>query len=118
MIGASNGKGRDRALSADATISPTYAPDMLKVALDLLIDGETGIWHLANLGSISVEALAEQLGAPGQIASRSTDRLQPFGNGGHQPARLDHANAGFCNVAILAHARRAFDFGERRRVKP
>jgi dTDP-4-dehydrorhamnose reductase len=32
----------------DALVSPTYVPDLLDNALDLLIDGECGIWHLAN----------------------------------------------------------------------
>jgi dTDP-4-dehydrorhamnose reductase len=35
----------------DLTISPTYIPHLVNVALDLLIDGEHGIWHLANSGS-------------------------------------------------------------------
>lgn len=34
-------------------VSPTWVPDLCHVALDLLIDGETGIWHLANDGEIS-----------------------------------------------------------------
>jgi dTDP-4-dehydrorhamnose reductase len=34
-------------------ISPTWVPDLCHVALDLLIDGETGLWHLANEGEVS-----------------------------------------------------------------
>jgi dTDP-4-dehydrorhamnose reductase len=34
-------------------VSPTFVPDLCHVALDLLIDGETGIWHLANDGEVS-----------------------------------------------------------------
>ncbi|MDQ4088081.1 MAG: SDR family oxidoreductase, partial [Pseudomonadota bacterium] len=34
-------------------VSPTYVPDLCHAALDLLVDGETGIWHLANEGSVS-----------------------------------------------------------------
>jgi dTDP-4-dehydrorhamnose reductase len=37
----------------DVFISPTYVPDLVHAALDLLIDDETGIWHLANKGAIS-----------------------------------------------------------------
>ena len=37
----------------DATVSPTYVPDLANVTLDLLIDGETGVWHLANAGESS-----------------------------------------------------------------
>jgi dTDP-4-dehydrorhamnose reductase len=34
-------------------VSPTYVPDLCHLALDLLIDGETGLWHLANQGRLS-----------------------------------------------------------------
>jgi dTDP-4-dehydrorhamnose reductase len=34
-------------------VSPTWVPDLCHVALDLLIDGETGLWHLANEGEVS-----------------------------------------------------------------
>lgn len=34
-------------------VSPTFVPDLCHAALDLLIDGETGIWHLANEGELS-----------------------------------------------------------------
>ena len=35
----------------DVTISPTYVPHLVHAALDLLIDGEHGVWHLANSGA-------------------------------------------------------------------
>jgi dTDP-4-dehydrorhamnose reductase len=38
---------------ADSIVSPTYVPDLVHAALDLLIDGECGIWHLANEGAVS-----------------------------------------------------------------
>lgn len=34
-------------------ISPTYVPHLVNASLDLLIDGETGIWHLTNKGSLT-----------------------------------------------------------------
>jgi dTDP-4-dehydrorhamnose reductase len=37
----------------DARISPTYVPDLVHTSLDLLIDGESGIWHLANAGAVT-----------------------------------------------------------------
>jgi len=37
----------------DAQISPTYVPDLVHASLDLLIDEERGIWHLANRGSMT-----------------------------------------------------------------
>jgi dTDP-4-dehydrorhamnose reductase len=39
-------------------VSPTYVPDLVHAALDLLIDGGTGIWHLANGGEVSWRDLA------------------------------------------------------------
>lgn len=37
----------------DAVISPTYVPDLVHATLDLLVDGEKGIWHLANEGELT-----------------------------------------------------------------
>ncbi len=37
----------------DALVSPTYVPDLVHAALDLLIDDERGVWHLANCGAVS-----------------------------------------------------------------
>jgi dTDP-4-dehydrorhamnose reductase len=37
----------------DNIVSPTYVPDLVDAALDLLLDGERGIWHLANRGAVS-----------------------------------------------------------------
>ena len=34
-------------------VSPTYVPDLCHATLDLLVDGETGLWHLANDGRVS-----------------------------------------------------------------
>ena len=42
----------------DAVVSPTYAPDLVHACLDLLIDGATGVWHLANAGAVTWEQLA------------------------------------------------------------
>jgi dTDP-4-dehydrorhamnose reductase len=39
--------------ASDATVSPTYVPDLAHASLDLLIDGERGIWHLANPGALT-----------------------------------------------------------------
>lgn len=44
--------------ASDVTVSPTYIPDLGHACLDLLIDGESGIWHLANAGAITWAELA------------------------------------------------------------
>ena len=41
------------AAADDAFVSPTYVPDLVHACLDLLIDGEQGIWHLANQSALS-----------------------------------------------------------------
>jgi dTDP-4-dehydrorhamnose reductase len=47
--------------ASDIFISPTYIPDLVNVSLDLLIDGEKGIWHLTNKGEISWASLASKV---------------------------------------------------------
>lgn len=42
-------------------VSPTYVPDLINAALDLLVDGESGIWHLAHGGQMSRNQLSTQL---------------------------------------------------------
>lgn len=50
--------GRPVVAADDLIVSPTYVPDLVHTSLDLLIDGERGIWHLANKGAVSWAALA------------------------------------------------------------
>jgi len=37
----------------DAVVSPTYVPELVQTCLDLLIDGEGGVWHLSNAGEVT-----------------------------------------------------------------
>ena len=46
-------RGEPVSASATEIVSPTFVPDLCHAVLDLLIDGETGIWHLANRGALS-----------------------------------------------------------------
>ncbi|HEX7177357.1 MAG TPA: family 1 glycosylhydrolase [Pyrinomonadaceae bacterium] len=50
--------GERFAAASDAIVSPTYVPDLVSTTLDLLIDGERGIWHLSNRGALSWAELA------------------------------------------------------------
>jgi dTDP-4-dehydrorhamnose reductase len=64
----------------DAIVSPTYVPDLVNTTLDLLIDGESGLWHLANSGAIAWADLArltaKLAGVDGtRIEARSTESL-------------------------------------------
>ncbi len=47
--------------AADQTVSPTYVADLVDAALDLVIDGETGVRHLANRGCVSWAVFADRL---------------------------------------------------------
>lgn len=54
-------RGDELFASDTAVVSPTYVPDLVHATLDLLLDGERGIWHLANQGSISWHGLAREI---------------------------------------------------------
>jgi dTDP-4-dehydrorhamnose reductase len=51
-------RGEDVFASEKTIVSPTYVPDLVHAALDLLLDEETGIWHLTNQGAVSWNELA------------------------------------------------------------
>jgi dTDP-4-dehydrorhamnose reductase len=55
----------------DVKISPTYVPDLVNVTLDLLIDRESGIWHLANAGQVSWEELMKKAAGAAKLSTRS-----------------------------------------------
>ncbi len=57
----------------DIIVSPTYVPDLVHTTLDLLIDGETGLWHLANGGATTWFDFA-QLAA--QVCGERTDLIE------------------------------------------
>ena len=45
--------GRELLAADDVVVSPTFVPHLVDAVLDLLIDGEHGIWHLVNDGQVS-----------------------------------------------------------------
>lgn len=53
--------GQSFIAASDAIVSPTYVPDLVNVTLDLLIDRESGLWHLANAGAIAWADLAKEV---------------------------------------------------------
>jgi dTDP-4-dehydrorhamnose reductase len=54
-------RGEPVSACANTMVSPTFVPDLCHAALDLLIDGETGLWHLANEGALSWFAFARAI---------------------------------------------------------
>lgn len=72
--------GAPFAAANDAVVSPTYVPDLVGACLDLLIDGETGLWHLANAGGVTWAELAVRAAAaagvpPGALVPRPCAEL-------------------------------------------
>jgi dTDP-4-dehydrorhamnose reductase len=72
--------GREVKLSARRIVSPTYLPDLVHSTLDLLIDGETGVWHLANGGETSLYDLASEMAMRARVGTRTLSPLDdaPF----------------------------------------
>ncbi|MDX2186452.1 MAG: sugar nucleotide-binding protein [Opitutaceae bacterium] len=67
-------EGGELAVASDLVVSPTYVPDLVHATLDLLIDGERGIWHVANGGSVTWADLALRAA---ELAGLPTDALVP-----------------------------------------
>jgi dTDP-4-dehydrorhamnose reductase len=94
----------------DLVVSPTYVPDLVHATLDLLIDGEYGIWHLANDGECSWADLARTAARAAEL-DETLIRARPHAELGltarrprHVPLRsergwimppLDHALAAY-----------------------
>ncbi|WP_426749710.1 family 1 glycosylhydrolase [Myxococcus sp. Y35] len=53
-------RGERFAAADDVVVSPTYIPDLVHTCLDLLLDGEAGVWHLANEGAMTWAQFARQ----------------------------------------------------------
>jgi dTDP-4-dehydrorhamnose reductase len=51
-------RGEPWVAATDSIVSPTYVPDLVSSTLDLLIDGESGLWHLATPSAVSWAQLA------------------------------------------------------------
>jgi dTDP-4-dehydrorhamnose reductase len=76
--------GGDVYAAPDITISPTYIPDLVHLCLDLLLDGEKGVFHLTNDGQISWAGFAqlaadmakhELPGLTGRVLERSATEM-------------------------------------------
>lgn len=50
--------GEPFAAADDAVVSPTYVPDLAHACLDLLLDSESGLWHLSSGGAATWADLA------------------------------------------------------------
>lgn len=79
--------GRRFAAADDTVVSPTYLPDLVDACLDLLIDGERGIWHLANGGALTwaefARRAAELAGLDGNLVDPHS--MESFGLAARRP---------------------------------
>ncbi|MEO6582466.1 MAG: family 1 glycosylhydrolase [Sphingomicrobium sp.] len=66
-------RGEDVVACDQTIVSPTYVPDLVHATLDLLLDGEKGIWHLTNQGAVSWHDLAREVAG---MAGAGLDRLR------------------------------------------
>lgn len=77
-------QGRTVVAADDQVLSPTYVPDLVHTSLDLLIDGESGLWHLANQGAITWADLAR---TAARAAHLDADRVVGSSTRGNNPRR-------------------------------
>jgi dTDP-4-dehydrorhamnose reductase len=67
-------RGMPLRAASDQCVSPTYVPDLVNTSLDLLVDGESGLWHVANRGMVS---WAELAGRTAQAAGLNAGLIEP-----------------------------------------
>ena len=101
-------------------MSGTYLPDLVHATLDLLIDGEAGVWHLANGGALTPEQLliaaAEIIDLDGELidgtpgwklnrpALRPRNRVLQSERGQLLPP-LEDALSRYCREVVIERAR-------------
>lgn len=118
---------RNFTVAARQVVSPTYVPHLCNAVLDLLIDGETGIWHLTNGGALSwiefAHRIALQCGLDaslieaeitgGTTAARPANSALVSRRGQLLPS-LDHAISDFAeSISALALSRERRDLHPR-----
>lgn len=91
--------GRRFAAAADQRVTPTYVPHLVEATLDLLIDGTTGLLHLANRvdggsGALSWAEFGRQLARAAGLDPARID-ARPGAALGQQAPRPHHA--GLCS---------------------
>lgn len=63
--------GKRVELHHDRIFSATYVPDLVDAVLDLLVDGESGIWHLVNQGEVSPFEVIKRAAAAASTSDRT-----------------------------------------------
>lgn len=60
-------------VSNDLVVSPTYLPDLAHAVLTLLVDGASGIWHLANRGALTYADVARRAARGASVSDAALD---------------------------------------------
>ncbi|MBV0893474.1 sugar nucleotide-binding protein [Paracoccus sp. Z118] len=81
--------GHRFAAAADNFVSPTYVPDLVDAVLDLLLDGETGIRHLASHGGLSWAGFARALATADGLDPGAVDAVEAASLGWRAPRPAD-----------------------------
>ena len=110
----------------DQRVSPTYVPDLVHASLDLLIDGESGVWHVANRGAttwaelaawaVDASGLDRQLVIPVPGASLGHTAMRPrnvplASERGSVMPTLEHAIESYLNEMMARSQREEIDHG-------
>jgi dTDP-4-dehydrorhamnose reductase len=100
--------GHTFAAPADSIVSPTYVPELVDTTLDLLLDGEQGIWHLANGGAFSWYEFARLAAA---ACGRPADAIRPVATVDvwGPAARPPFSVLGSCRATIMRPLAAALD---------
>jgi len=86
--------------ASDLTVSPTYVPDLVHACLDLLIDGECGIWHITNGEALTWHALARRV-AQAATADASGLRARAWSEFGWLAPRPPYSALGSRRARVL-----------------
>jgi dTDP-4-dehydrorhamnose reductase len=113
-------EGRPFRAASDCVVSPTYVPDLADAVLDLLIDREHGLWHLANRGEVTWAEFA-RAGAEAAGLDASFIRFTPSRLMGLRAARPAYSALGSARGLLLpsledAIARYTRETAHRRRL--
>ena len=76
----------------DCIVSPTYVPELVDICLDLLVDAESGLWHIVHRGAVSWTEFLKQVATSAGLADGLVCGGSSAGPGVDQPPRL-HALA-------------------------
>ncbi|MGM9489215.1 sugar nucleotide-binding protein [Ideonella sp. YS5] len=90
----------------DQVVSPTYVRDLVTASLDLLIDGESGLWHLANQGALSWADWARMVAQRSGLDAARVDALpaRALGQKARRPDRVVLASERACLMPTLDNA--------------